>query len=437
LTSETRHGDQGNGNPMAAHHPEKDRISVDYAPRTGRWLLLGIGVLIVLLGIGFTVAYLVRRHDQDAANQQASGMTDAKVTVDVVSVKPTPKSYPLVLPGETAGWYQSTIYARIDGYIGSWSADIGDRVKQGQVLAIIETPDLDQQLQAARAKAAASDAQVQVVESDVSIAKLTYERWRDSPKGVVSEQEREEKKATYDSAVAHLAEAKAQARLDEAGVGRISALEAFKSVTAPYDGVITARRIDIGDLINAGSASSTTPLYSIAQSNLIRVFVDVPQKVAAEMVVGLPAHATSNQFSGRIFSGKVARSSMSLDPRTRTQRTEVDIPNADLGLVPGMYVQVTFELNQRGLVEVPAAAILFRPTGLQVAAVGPDNKIEFRPVTVAKDDGDTVELSGGVSPGDRVALNISSAVLPGEEVNAVEEDNDHPAPAQPEQPTRQ
>jgi multidrug efflux pump subunit AcrA (membrane-fusion protein) len=154
------------------------------------------------------------------------------------------------------------------------------------------------------------------------------------------------------------------------------------------------------------------------------------------MVVGLPAHATSNQFSSRIFSGKVARSSMSLDPHTRTQRTEVDIPNADLGLVPGMYVKVTFELNQQGLVEVPAAAILFRPTGLQVAAVGADNKIEFRPVTVAKDDGDTVELSSGVGPGDRVALNISSAVLPGEEVNAVEEENDHAAPAQPEQPTK-
>jgi RND family efflux transporter MFP subunit len=433
LTPETRHAEQDNGNPSEHHSPPENRISTDYAPGTGRFLLLGVGLLIVLLGIGFIVAFLVHRHDAEAADRAAWAIADAKVTVDVVSAEPTPNSYPLVLPGETAGWYQSTIYARVDGYIGSWSADIGDRVKQGQVLAIIETPDLDQQLQAARAKAAASESQVHVVESDVSIAKLTYDRWRDSPKGVVSEQEREEKKATYDSAVARLAEAKAQARLDEADVGRFSALEEFKKVTAPYDGVITARRIDIGDLISAGSSASTTPLYSIAQSNLIRVFVDVPQRAAAEMVVGLPAHAASNQFPNRIFRGKVARSSMSLDPRTRTQRTEVDIPNADLSLVPGMYVQVTFELNQRGLVQVPAAAILFQPSGLQVAVVGPDNKVEFRPVTVAKDDGDTVELASGVSPGDRVALNISSAVLPGEQVNAVEAETDHPAPPQPEQ----
>jgi RND family efflux transporter MFP subunit len=397
-------------------------------------LLLGVVVLAFLLLVGFIVAYLVRRHDDETADRQASAVSDARVTLDVVSVQPSPNNYPLSLPGETAGWYQSTIYARVEGYVGSWSADIGDRVKQGQVLAKIETPDLDQQLNAAHAKAAASEAQVQVVESDVSIAKLTYERWRDSPKGVVSEQEREEKKATYDSAVAHLAEAKAQAQLDEAEVGQYTALETFKRVTAPYDGVITSRRIDIGDLITSGSSANTTSLYSIAQSNIIRVFVDVPQKAAAEMVVGLAAHATSNQFPGRIFHGKVARSSMSLDPRTRTQRTEVDIQNPDLSLVPGMYVEVTFELNQRGLVQVPAAAILFRPSGLQVAVVGGGDKIEFRPVAIAKDDGDTVELASGVKSGERVALNISSAVMPGEQVNAVDTEKDQPASPPPDQP---
>jgi RND family efflux transporter MFP subunit len=404
-----------------------DRISTTYAPRTGRLLAFAAAGLALLLLVGFALAYEVRRRYEDAAEQQAATASDAKAAVDVVFVQPIPKSYPLTLPGQAAGWYESTIYARVDGYVESWSADIGDRVKQGQVLAVIDTPELDQQLNAATAKAASSEAEVLVAQSNVSIAKLTYERWRDSPKGVVSEQEREEKKASYDSATAHLTQAKAQAHSDEADVGRYSAMEAFKKVTAPYNGIVTARHIDIGNLVSAGSSANTTPLYNIAQSNVIRVFVDVPQKAGADAVVGMPAYVTSNQFSGRIFHGKVARTAMSIDPQTRTERTEVDIPNNDLTLVPGMYLQLTFELSQRGFLQVPAAAILFQPSGLQVAVVDAASKVNFRPVTVAKDDGDTVELASGVNPGERVALNISSAITPGEQVEAIEDDKDQPS----------
>ncbi len=416
------------------HHPayeldpgdasDHHRIKTDYSPKTGRTLAIATGVLALMLIVGFAIAFAVRGHREQLAVDQASAVADAKETVDVVDVRPTAASYPLTLPGQTAGWYQSTIFARVDGYIANWTADIGDRVKQGQVLATIDTPEMDQQLNAARAKAAASDAQISVAESNVSIAKLTYDRWRDSPKGVVSDQEREEKKAAYDSASAHLAEAKAQATLDQADVGRYAAMQAFKKVTAPYDGVITGRHVDVGDLVTAGSSASTSSLYSIAQSNVIRVFVDVPQKAAASMVVGLPAYAGSDQYPGRKFEGKVARAAMSIDPQTRTERTEVDIPNDDLTLVPGMYVQVAFELNQHGTMEVPAAAILFRPGGLQVAVVDRNNKIDFRSITVAKDNGDTVELASGVHSGERVAININSDISAGQEVTVVEDPND-------------
>jgi RND family efflux transporter MFP subunit len=407
----------GNGHAAIERHGQS-RISTEYDAGMGRALGFAVAALAILLGIGFVIAFAVHRHTENAAHRLALADADAKPVVDVVAAKPTARSYPLELPGQTAGWYQSTIFARVDGYLGKWSADIGDRVKQGQVLATIDTPELDQQLNAARAKAAASDAGVTVAQSSVSITKITYERWRDSPKGVVSDQEREEKQANYEEAVAKLAAAKAQAQLDQADVGRYTAMAEFKKVTAPYDGVITSRKVDVGDLVTAGSAGNTTPLYTIAQSNVIRVFVDVPQKAAGETVVGLAAHATSDQYPGRSFEGKVARSAMSIDSQTRTQRTEVDIPNADLTLVPGMYVQVTFQLKQAGLLEVPAAAILFRPGGLQVAVVDGDGKVEFRPVTVAKDNGDTVVLASGVHAGDRVALNLSSAITNGEQVTA-------------------
>ena len=414
-------------------HPAagQGRISTDAAPRTGRVLAFVVAALVVVLAIGFGVAFAAHHHTEAMAARAAGDARDAKDAVDVVAVRGTGGHYPLSLPGQTAGWYQSTIFARVDGYIGSWSADIGDRVKQGQVLATIDTPELDQQLNAAKAKADASDAQVAVAQSNESIAKLTYDRWRDSPRGVVSEQEREEKKAEYTSAVAHLAEAKAQAQLDRADVGRYQALEAFRNVTAPYEGVITARHVDIGDLVTLGSSASTSPLYSVAQSNVMRIFVDVPQKAAADMTVGLPAHATSDQYPGRLFSGKVARSAMSIDAQTRTERVEVDVPNADLTLVPGMYVQVTFELNQHGLLEVPAAAILYRPDGLHVAVVRPDGRVQIQAVTVAKDDGEVVELASGVNVGDKVALNISSAITPGQQVTAVDDDQDHPTPPPP------
>ena len=423
---------QDHGSDVTEAHGRPPQVSTTSAPGTGRRLAFVAGGLAAILLLGFIIAFAVRQHHENVAKQVAMASADARLVVDVATVQPTAKSYPLELPGQTAGWYQSTIFARVDGYVGSWTSDIGDRVKQGQVLAKIDTPELDQQLNAARAKAAFSAAQEAVAESNVSIAKLTNERWRESPKGVVSEQEREEKQATYEEAVARLTAAKAQTRLDEAEAGRYAALEAFKNVAAPYDGVITGRHIDVGDLVSAGSSASNNSLYSIAQSDRIRVFVDVPQKAAGDMLDGLGAQVTSDQFPGRVFEGKLARSAMSIDTQTRTQRTEVDVPNPDLKLVPGMYLNVTFQLNQRGLLEVPAAAILFRSAGLQVAVVDRTGRVDFRPVTVAKDNGDTVVLASGVNPGDQVALNLSSAVTAGELVTpAADSDNAHPVAAPP------
>lgn len=431
--SPNTHQPEAAGNGQAGvEHESQSRVSTESSDGTGRLLMFAVLALMVLLAIGFAVAYWVHKHTEENAEHLAIDNADAKPIVDVVSVRPSARSYPLELPGQTAGWFQSTIYARVDGYLAKWSADIGDRVKQGQVLAKIDTPEMDQQLKAAVARAAASQAQVTVAKSNVSIAKLTNERWRESPKGVVSEQEREEKQATYEEAVARLAAAQAQAELDQADVDRYKAMEEFKNVTAPYDGVVTARKVDVGDLVTAGSSANTTSLYSVAKSDVIRVFVDVPQKAAADTNNGLPAVVTSDQYPGRKFPGKVARSAMSMDPQTRTQKTEVDVPNPDFALVPGMYVTVTFQLNQRGLQEVPAAAMLFRSAGLQVAVVDLNGRVDFRPVTVAKDNGDIVVLASGVNSGERVALNLSSAIVPGEQV-AVADDKENAAGSPTEQ----
>jgi RND family efflux transporter MFP subunit len=326
-----------------------------------------------------------------------------------------------VLPGQTAAWYETTIYARVNGYVGKWLVDIGDHVNKGQVLASIETPELDAELAAARAQLKASEAQVRARDAEAKFSKTTNERWRDSPKGVVSDQERESKKADYESAEARLYAANAQVALDKSRVDQYRAMTEFKLVKAPFDGTITERKIDVGNLVTAGSMTTTTPLYRMAQTDPLRVFVDVPQSAAGElMAVGVPAEIRATGAVGDVFSGKIARSAQSINAQARTMRVEVDMPNANHALVPGMYVNVAFQLQPRGLVEVPAAALVFRASGTQVARVNSSGKIEFQKVTIARDNGSMVELGSGVKPGDHLVLNISSQIASGQGVTVTD-----------------
>jgi len=297
------------------------------------------------------------------------------------------------------------------------------------VLALIETPDLDAELSAARAQLKAAEATVLVRKSETDFARTTYVRWRDSPKGVVSDQEREEKKAAHDSAVARQRSAEADAALAQAQVDKYQAMTQFKRVTAPYDGVITVRDIDIGNLVTAGSTAATTPLYVMTQNDPIRIFVDAPQSAAEDLINGnAPVQVQSSAGVMRHYSGKVTRTSQALNPQARTLRVEVDVPNPKDEFVPGMYVKVGFGLPPRGLVEVPAAALVFRASGPHVACVDSSGRISFRKVTIGRDDGSMVELSSGVAPGDRLALNVSSQIADGEQVRVHAVQADTPAP---------
>ncbi len=389
----------------------------------GRRILITVVVLAVVLAAAFVIRALVAGRQQKLLDEQTAAAASAPPGIDVVRVKFAPTTNLLKLPGETRAWYQSTIYARVNGYLAQWQADIGDRVSKGQVLATIDTPELDDQLAGSQAKLKASEADVNVMQANAAFAKTTYDRWWQSPKGVVSDQEREEKKAEYDSSVARLKASEAQVNLDRSAVDSLQALMKFKQVTAPFDGVITARRIDIGDLVTAGSTSSTTSLYTLAQSDQIRVFVDVPQSASVGLKVGMPTQTTASEYPGRTFEGKVARTADSIDPISRTLRVEVDIPNSDLALLPGMYVQVQFQLPQKGLIQIPASALLFRSGGPQVAVVDDDGKVRFVNIAIVHDMGDLIDIAAGLSSGDRVAMNISSQVTEGESVDATEVDS--------------
>ena len=396
---------------------ESHSVPTQFDPDTGRWIKKAAVIFAVVLAVGFA-AVRVDRYIKDRGVATSTEQSfSAPRPVDVILAKPVGAAQRFSLPAQTAAWHASTIYARVNGYVGKWLVDIGDRVHKGQVLALIETPDLDAQLAAARAQLTAARAQVQVRKSEVEFSKSTYERWRDSPKGVVSEQEREEKHSGYDSAVARLKSAEADVALDQAHVNQYTALSQFKQVTAPFDGVITEREIDIGNLVTAGSTTATTPLYVMTQNDPMRVFVDVPQNTAPDLMQGtIPVEVQAASGDSRSYTGKVARTSEAINAQARTLRVEVDLPNPEQHLVPGMYVKVAFELSPKGLVQVPASALVFRSSGPQVARVDHAGRISFQNVTIARDDGSVVELGSGVAPGDRLALNISSQISDGDTV---------------------
>ena len=406
----------------AGHGTESEaaRVSTAFAPETGRRIKISAAAGAIVLVGGFLMVHFLKASGESKLQETSKAESSLKQLVSVITVQSPGATRPLTLPGETAAWYESTLYARVTGYVGKWFVDIGDRVRQGQVLAIIETPELDADLVAARAELTAAQAQVKVRAAEAEFAKSTNERWRDSPKGVVSEQERESKRSDYDSAVAKLNAAHAQVELDKARVERFTALQQFKQVTAPFDGTVTERRIDIGNLVTAGSTSNTL-LYRLSQETPMRVFVDVPQSVSGELLKpGVAVQIKASSLPGVTISGEVSRTAQAINPQSRTLRVEVDIPNADQALVPGTYVDVSFALPSSNRVQVPAAALVFRSNGPQVAVVDNAGRVSFRKVTISRDDGNMVELESGLSPGDRVALNISSRISDGETVAIVE-----------------
>ncbi len=391
-------------------------IADGYTAGTGARMRVAAVVLAVALGGAFVLVSSIRAHDQAELAAATEAKTQEPPMVEVMTVVAAAPTEVLRLPGEARGWYTSMIYARVSGYLTNWFVDIGDKVKKHQALAEIDTPELDAQLDAARAQLKAEEAELKVRESEAEFAKTTFERWSGSARGVVSEQEREDKKAGFASAVAKQNAAEARVNLNKSNVERLTYMAQFKKVDAPYNGVITERRIDIGDLVTAGSTSSTAPLFGISQYDKIRVLANVPQSASGDVGVGVNAKVTAAELPGQVFEGKVTRTSELIDPQSRTLRIEVDLHNPEWKLLPGMYLKVEFNLKSRAHVQIPASALIFKTGGPQVAVVLPDSTVKFRDVQIGRDNGNSIEIASGLSEGDRVVLNINNQIPDGSKV---------------------
>jgi RND family efflux transporter MFP subunit len=328
---------------------------------------------------------------------------DAVSTVVVVHPIAEKPDEELLLPGSLQAFTESPIYARTNGYLLRWYRDIGSRVNKGELLAEIDTPEVDQELSQARAVRQQSAAQLE-------LAKISAERFKNLRKtDAVSQQEADTQISGYQQAEANMAAA-------EANVRRLEELESFKRVYAPFSGVLTKRSVDPGALITAGGAG--TQLFVIAQNDPLRVYVNVPQAYFPAIKTGMPTYVMVQEMPGQKFKGTVTRTANAIDPATRTLLTEVDVPNKDGRLLSGTFGEVHFAPKiDVEKVTVPINAMLFRQEGPQVAVVGPDNKVHLRPIVIGKDYGMALEILGGVSVQDRIIINPADSLEEGQTVN--------------------
>jgi RND family efflux transporter MFP subunit len=378
------------------------------------------GVIAVLACVAIAAFGIFQRRSHEAEVAQWT-REQAIPTVAVIKPSAGAATQQLVLPGTVQAWFEAPIYARVSGYLKKWNYDYGAQVKKGDVLAEIETPDLDAQLAAAQAKLNSARAVVKVREAEEQFAHSTYQRWRDSPKGVVSVQEQESKEADYNSAKARLSSSNAEVAVDQGEADRLVAMEGYKRITAPFDGVVTARETDVGALINAGSGTgggNGPELFRVADIHMMRIYVQVPQQLSAGIKAGLTANLQLPQYPDKTFKATVATTSNAINTNARTLLVELHADNADGKLQPGAYAQVDFELpSDPNVVRIPTSALVFREHGMEIAALGADDTIELKPIKLGRNLGTDVEVIQGLKLSDRLVNSPPDSLATGDKVH--------------------
>jgi RND family efflux transporter MFP subunit len=360
---------------------------------------VGIYILLAVAIIGIAMRMIEDIKLRRNTEQQSI------LTVATIEVAAGPVQEKIVLPGNVQAWHEATIYARTNGYVINWYADIGARVKTGDLLAKISTPEIDSQLRQL-------EAQLKTAEADYHLANTTAVRWKYLLKTQsVSQQEADEK----------ISNEKAQAFIvtsTRANRDRLRDLVSFEKIIAPFNGIITSRTTDIGRLINAGNGS--IPLFRIAQSNPLRVYVRVPQNYVAQIMPGLIAKLYFSQHPGQVYFAKLLGSASAIDLRSRTLLIQLEVSNPNNELLPGSYAEVHLILpSQKNAVRIPVNTLLFQAEGLQVAIVSNDNHVILKPVAIGRDFGDKVEVVSGLKSGERIILNPPDSLIAGEKVRVV------------------
>jgi RND family efflux transporter MFP subunit len=364
-----------------------------------------VTIVAILLAIGIIPRLTQRR----ALAAEVRAASDTVMPASVATAVRA-RSAPLVLPGTLQPLHEAVVYARSAGYVRRWYADIGARVGAGQVLATIEAPEVDQEVQQARA-------QLRQANATLALAKSDLDRWKSLARdSAVSRQELDQKTAAYEASAATV-------NAQRANVQRLMSVQGYSRVTAPFAGVVTARNIDDGALVSPGTSGAGTGglgLFRVSQTDTMRVYVNVPQSLVSSIHIGQSANVSLAEQHDRVFAGRVARTADALDPATRTLLVEVDVANTDRSLLAGSFVQVSLATTAMvSPVVVPANALLFNDSGTQVVVVDDHNIAHYHKVAVGRDYGATVEILSGVDEGATVALNPSDDIRDGRAIRPV------------------
>ena len=387
----------------AAQSPPLIDLGAEKRPRN-RWLGLAIALIV-------TAALLVsgiRSRVKARATLDAVAARMALPAVSVVSPKQTTPAEEIILPGNVQPFITSPIYSRTSGYLKKWYFDIGAHVKQGQLLAVIDTPEVDQQLQQ-------SLSNLNTAKANLTLAEITKNRYQGLlKKNAVSQQDADNAVGTYDAN-------KAIVDANQANVKQLQALQSFEKIYAPFDGVVTARNTDIGDLINSGSSGTAkTDLFHISQPGKLRVYVNVPEEYSQGIKVGMTADLSLAEFPGRKFQGKLVRTAEAINMTTRTLLIEIEVDNPTGTLLTGSYAEVHLKVaTQASTLLLPVNALLFRSEGLRVGVVK-DGKVVLYAVTPGRDFGNQIEVVSGLQPADQVIINPPDSLVSGQQVQIVQ-----------------
>lgn len=374
--------------------------------------------MLMLIG-AFLFGYLPRREQSAALARDAKQVEASAPNVEVVKPKRIESTKPISLPASLQPLAETVLYPRANGYVQRFAVDIGEQVKEGQLLAEIETPELDSQLDQARAALQKAEAALGQAQAQRDYAKTSLARFeRLQPSGVTSQQELDQRAAEARVSEANVVAAAANIEVARADVRRLTQLKAFARVTAPFDGTIIQRTVERGALLTAGNS---TPLFRLAQTDPLRAFVQVPQALAVGAKVGAPAKISVREYPGRVFEGSISRIAGALDSSTRTMTTEVWLPNPKRELLPGMYAQAALALSgTHAVYELPSTTLYNDANGLRVAVIDAQNKLRFRPIVLERDAGPTIEIASGLDGSERVVKLANAALDEGETVRVRE-----------------
>lgn len=416
------------GSEGPASNPQTPRPRPRVRPLLTFFAVLALIVIVAV--VAGLLPRLQRRHGLVAAAEKESTQ---KPVVNVVEAHAASANTPLDLPGDLQALIESPIHARADGYLVKRYVDIGDHVKAGQPMAEIETPELDQQIQQARATLSNSISSLKELEANLALAKAnlklaqqTADRWLElEKKGAVSHQDTDEKRADLDvrraqleAAEAHIIATRDIIKANEANVHRLEQMKAYSRLTAPFEGMVTARNVDVGTLINSGNGGADKALFSVAQTGTMRIFVNIPQANLASVRTGETAELRVQELPGQVFQATVSRFTHEVDATSRSMLAILQVPNPRSILLPGMYAQVRFRglRSTPGTVLIPGDALIMSPKGPRVATVDRENRVHFRDVKVGNDFGSEIEIQSGLSAGDLVVMHAGDAVKDGVEV---------------------